>query len=131
MVRSEVIAEQGWLAAPLVGAPREPGQAAESEFVLLVRGTCPESCVANVAQRISDALVVVERQVRASARINRLQTILTITHEWHQTNDMETLLVRMAEAATRLAAARHVLAEDVEAIVVRSGALWDFVHSRK
>ena len=28
--------------------------------------------------------------------------ILDITHEWHQTNEMETLLVRMAEAATRL-----------------------------
>jgi transcriptional regulator with GAF, ATPase, and Fis domain len=102
MARSEVVAENGWLAAPIAGAPREAGQAAESEFVLLVRGTCPESRVAAVAQTLSDALVVVERQLRASARINRLQTILTITHEWHQSNDMETLLLRMAEAATRL-----------------------------
>ena len=45
---------------------------------------------------------IVERQSRADARVDRLQAILAITHEWHQTNEMETLLVRMAEAATRL-----------------------------
>ena len=51
---------------------------------------------------LSDALAIVERHERAPRRIDRLQTILDITHEWHQTNEMETLLVRMAEAATRL-----------------------------
>ena len=55
-----------------------------------------------MANRLSDALTIVERQSQSRARIDRLQTILTITHEWHQTNDMETLLLRMAEAATRL-----------------------------
>jgi Nif-specific regulatory protein len=34
--------------------------------------------------------------------VERLQAILAITHEWQQTNEMETLLVRMAEAATQL-----------------------------
>ncbi|HEX4416194.1 MAG TPA: sigma-54-dependent Fis family transcriptional regulator, partial [Lacipirellulaceae bacterium] len=55
-----------------------------------------------VISRLSDALAIVERRSRADARIDRLQAILAITHEWQQTNEMETLLVRMAEAATQL-----------------------------
>jgi transcriptional regulator with GAF, ATPase, and Fis domain len=91
-----------WLAAPLMGNAHHRGGVAEPEFVLMVRGKCSEPQVAAVANRVSDALAVVDRQARAAARVDRLQTILTITHEWHQTNEMETLLQRMAEAATRL-----------------------------
>jgi Nif-specific regulatory protein len=98
-----VVASGGWLAAPLAGAPREPGGiAAESERTLLVRGDCPESRLSVVVNRLSEALAIVEQRARAASRIERLQTILSITNQWHQTNDMETLLVRMAEAATRL-----------------------------
>jgi Nif-specific regulatory protein len=71
-------------------------------LVLLVRGKCNAAQVAAVANRLADALAIVERQSRADARLERLQAILAITHEWHQTNEMETLLKRMAEAATRL-----------------------------
>ncbi|HEX5472850.1 MAG TPA: sigma-54-dependent Fis family transcriptional regulator, partial [Lacipirellulaceae bacterium] len=35
-------------------------------------------------------------------RVERLETILRITNQWHQTNDMEKLLVRMAQAAAQL-----------------------------
>ena len=35
-------------------------------------------------------------------RIERLEAILTIAGQWNQTNEMEPLLVQMAEAATRL-----------------------------
>src|SRR5215204_5833656 len=41
--RADVAASSGWLASPLVGAPREPGINAEPEYVLLIRGNCPES----------------------------------------------------------------------------------------
>jgi len=99
--RGEVVADAGWFAGPLVGASRA-GSAAESEYVVLVRGKCSESQFAVVVNRVSDALAIVERQSRAEARVDRLQAILAITHEWHQTNEMETLLLRMAEAATRL-----------------------------
>ena len=99
--RGEVVADAGWLAASLFGGSRAR-IAAEPEYVLLVRGKCSESQFAVVAGRVSDALAIVERQSRAEARVDRLQAILAITHEWHQTNEMETLLVRMAEAATRL-----------------------------
>jgi len=100
--RGDVVAGEGWLAAPLTGAPRERGTVAEPEYVVMIRGNCPESRLTTVANRLSDSLSVVEQKARAVARIERLQAILTITHQWHQTNDMETLLVRMAEAATRL-----------------------------
>ncbi len=101
VARGEVVANAGWFAGPLVGGSRERS-AAEPEYVLLVRGKCNESQFAVVASRVSDSLAIVERQSRAEARVDRLQAILAITHEWHQTNEMETLLVRMAEAATRL-----------------------------
>jgi Nif-specific regulatory protein len=76
--------------------------AGDGEYVLLVRGNCPESRLLTVAHGLSEALTIVERHERARRRIDRLQTLLEITHAWHQTNEMETLLVRMAEAATRL-----------------------------
>jgi hypothetical protein len=36
-------------------------------------------------------------------------------------------LARVREAAARLVAQRHMLAEDVEAVVERAGRLWDFI----
>lgn len=99
--RGEFTTSNGWFATPISGVSRDRASA-EPEFVLLVHGKCTEPQVQAVANRVADALVVVERQARAAARVDRLQTILAITHEWHQTNEMQTLLTRMAEAATRL-----------------------------
>jgi Nif-specific regulatory protein len=96
------VSAAGWLATPLTGATRQSGATFEPEYVLLVRGNFAEARLTAIANRLSDAVAVVEQRVRATARVERLQTILRITNQWHQTNDMETLLVRMAEAATRL-----------------------------
>jgi hypothetical protein len=38
-------------------------------------------------------------------------------------------LERVRESARKLVAARHVLTEDVDAIVERAGRLWDLLHS--
>jgi hypothetical protein len=38
-------------------------------------------------------------------------------------------LERVRQAAQQLVAMRHVLAEDVEAIVERAGRLWDHLHN--
>jgi len=38
-------------------------------------------------------------------------------------------LTLVREAVERLVTARHALAEDVDAIVSRAGALWDFVNA--
>jgi Nif-specific regulatory protein len=55
-----------------------------------------------VCRALSDSISIVERRERAAQQLERLQTILAITQGWQQTNEMETLLVRMAEAATQL-----------------------------
>jgi Nif-specific regulatory protein len=100
--KGDAVSAAGWLAVPLTGPPRETGGTAEPEYVLLAHDNCPESRLTAVGNRLSDALAIVVQRIRATARVERLQTILRITNQWHQTNDMETLLVRMAEAATRL-----------------------------
>jgi Nif-specific regulatory protein len=102
MGRDEIVSADRWLATPLIAARRDGHTAADPQYVLLVRGNCPASRLAVVAHDLADALAVVERNERAAGRVERLQTILAITQDWHQTNEMETLLVRMAEAATRL-----------------------------
>ena len=38
-------------------------------------------------------------------------------------------LEHVREAAQKLAAARHVLAEDIEAMIERAGRRWDFLHA--
>lgn len=92
--------ERGWFAGPLLGEARS--SEGNSSYVLLVRSPRKEALFASLCNRVSDALAIVLNRVRAEARADRLQTILLITHEWHQTNEMTTLLMRMAEAATRL-----------------------------
>jgi len=36
-------------------------------------------------------------------------------------------LARVHDSATRLVAERHMLAEDVDAVIERAGRLWDFI----
>jgi hypothetical protein len=43
----------------------------------------------------------------------------------------EGYLARVRETAQRLVAARHMLEEDVDAVVERAGALWAFIHSAR
>ena len=65
--------------------------------------TCPEPRFAVTANRLARcARHRRATRARRRRRVERLETILEITHDWQQTNEMETLLVRMAEAATRL-----------------------------
>ncbi|HEX3598811.1 MAG TPA: sigma 54-interacting transcriptional regulator, partial [Lacipirellulaceae bacterium] len=99
--QGDVVAAEGWLAGPL-GATSRTTAIAEPGYVLLVQSKCIAAQFAVIVSRVSEVLAIVDRQSRADSRIDRLQVILSITHEWHQTNEMETLLVRMAEAATRL-----------------------------
>ena len=100
--RGEAASAERWLAAPLSPARRNRSEAEEAEYVLLVRGNVQEARVSAIAHGLSEALGIVQRHQRASRRVSRLKTILEITNEWHQTNEMQTLLVRMAEAATQL-----------------------------
>jgi Nif-specific regulatory protein len=95
-------ASSGWVAVPLTNRQPDHAELVDPEFVLLLRGNIDKPHAAAVAKEFSNALALVQRQERASRRVSRLQTILEITQAWHQTNEMETLLQRMAEAATQL-----------------------------
>jgi Nif-specific regulatory protein len=98
----DVAAADRWLAVPLVSPRGARSESIEQPYVLLVCGNVQPAQVSAVAVGLADAIAVVGRAEQARRRISRLQTILDITHAWHQTNEMKTLLTRMAEAATRL-----------------------------
>jgi Nif-specific regulatory protein len=89
--RDALVRRDRWQAAPLANAR-----------ALLVRGACAAASVIDAARSLGDALAIVETRSRAGRRAARLETILAITRQWQQTNDMQSLLVRMAEAATQM-----------------------------
>lgn len=94
-LEQDVVARQNrWQAAPLTGSR-----------ALLVRGQVADSQLATVAHAFADALTIVEVKARVRRRADRLETILAITREWQRTNDMDSLLVRIAEASTKMFAA--------------------------
>jgi transcriptional regulator with GAF, ATPase, and Fis domain len=103
--RDALVHADHWIAAPVAVAGREAGLAAEPLHVLLLRGNCDDHVFAAIARALGNALTSVRRYHRAEQRADRLERMLTITHEWHGTNSMETLLTRMAEAATDFFAA--------------------------
>ena len=93
--RDAVVRRDRWLAAPLDGSRARRCCAAD---MCRKRKSCRRG-----RARCADALAIAEQTSSALVRrADRLETILDITHEWHQTNEMETLLVRMAEAATQM-----------------------------
>jgi Nif-specific regulatory protein len=96
----KLVAAEGWLAVPLSKSGQ--GAATTPQRVLLARGNIAKERLVGSARAMSDALEIVAQRQRSAERLERLQTILAITQDWQQTNEMETLLVRMAEAATKL-----------------------------
>jgi Nif-specific regulatory protein len=89
--RETVVRRERWHAAPLEGSR-----------AIVLRGQVSETALAHVARGLSSALAIVEQKFAAARRADRLETILAITREWQQTNDMHSLLVRMAEASTKM-----------------------------
>jgi Nif-specific regulatory protein len=102
-------AASNWIAAPLM--PR----AAEGD-VLVVHLTPTPPSSAPVSSKSNESLAVVEqlvpvvrqaveairRRARDGRRLRRLEAILEIASQWNQTHEVEPLLTKMAEAATRL-----------------------------
>jgi Nif-specific regulatory protein len=93
--RESIARAGGWLAAPLTTA-----SGVGREHVVLVQSKCAEEAFAAIARTLADALAIVTRAADLDQRAERLETMLAITRQWQQTNDMETLLIQMAEAAT-------------------------------
>ena len=91
----------GWLAAPI------SGRAANAEILSVhAAGKAASAPTLSLVTALSSALAVALKAVRARSaqrrRIQRLEAILEIAQHWNQAQEMEPLLLNMAQAATRL-----------------------------
>ncbi|QDS99545.1 sigma-54-dependent Fis family transcriptional regulator [Adhaeretor mobilis] len=80
-----------WQAAPLGNG-----------YALVVRDVTDTSSLMKFASSLAAGMNTVRQTQTRDRRIRRLERILEVTHGWGQTNNMETLLHAMAEAATDL-----------------------------
>jgi transcriptional regulator with GAF, ATPase, and Fis domain len=99
--REAAVGNAGWFAAPLAA------HAASNELLVLFAPTLPSGNAASVkiaalAAVLAAALDTARTREHERRRIDRLEAILSIASQWNQTNEMEPLLVQMAEAATKL-----------------------------
>ncbi len=99
--RESPAAADDWLVAPLaVGiAP------AQAVVVHLSADANPTKALAGLTELVPvlrEGLAAVNSRHRDQRRARRLETILQITNQWNRTREVEPLLVKMAEAATRL-----------------------------
>ena len=85
---------------------RHPDQGAPGDLMSMVGSTLPFPLTRDEQQRTRDPRPSIQERYGSRA----------------------TYLARMREALGPSVAARHVLAEDVDAIVERAGQLWDFLH---
>jgi len=92
--RETVVQQDSWCAVPLIPGTR-PNE------VLLVYDASEPQRVDGLAAALGSALAAIRGQARLQRHVSRLETILAIAHQWNQANEMEPLLVQMAEAATR------------------------------
>jgi Nif-specific regulatory protein len=99
--REQAVALDTWVAAPL--DPR--AIAGEVLALCFSRHNLPLAAAERherLAAALGEALQAARFREHARRRMERLETILKIAAEWNQTGEMETLLVQMAQAATRL-----------------------------
>ncbi|MDB5927680.1 MAG: hypothetical protein JWN13_6616 [Betaproteobacteria bacterium] len=99
------------LAAPLSTYtgwnPRHPDQGAPGDLMSMMGSTSPFQLTRAARERTGDPrLSIAERYLSRAAYLERVR-----------------------ETTRKLIAARHVLAEDLEAIIDRAGRLWDWVHA--
>ncbi len=119
--RETALADQDWIAAPLASRAEE-GEALAVHFAAafpspptpLPKGEGARSApsprrdgkelatIAQIAPILHQSLDNVRRQSRQRRRLRRLQAVLEIVSQWNQTNELEPLLIQMAEAAARL-----------------------------
>jgi len=90
------VRRKDWVAAPLFSAT------SQATTALLIQTTLDSLSVELLALAMGRCEQIVGDRIRWKLRGERQATLLDITHQWHQSNDMESLLVAMAEAATRL-----------------------------
>ncbi len=86
-----------WEAVPMVSGVEPP----LAPTALLVAGA-GDIDLCSFAAAVADGCQVVRSRRRDHRHAERLKTLLEITYQWAQSDNLETLLNRMAEAATRL-----------------------------
>ena len=97
--RDDLIVEQKHFAVPLSGRRSnlvlagECSHAADDDWLKSAR---------LIGTQLAQCLDVFEQRQRASMRIERLEAILQIAAQWNRAQEMEPLLIEMAEASTRL-----------------------------
>ncbi len=95
----------GWHAVPL------PGQEQPNEVVAVHHSQTatrpPAVEISRLTAWLGAGLRTVRNRHRQRQQIGRLQTVLAITRQWGQTQQMDTLLQQIAEAATRLLGAER------------------------
>ncbi|MEQ8835299.1 MAG: sigma 54-interacting transcriptional regulator, partial [Lacipirellulaceae bacterium] len=80
-----------WQAAPL-----------GNSYALVARKVPSAEVLSSFAEALAASMLSVRQTQTRERRIRRLERILEVTHNWGQTNSMESLLHAMAEAATDL-----------------------------
>jgi hypothetical protein len=85
--------------------PRHPDQGAPGDLMSMMGSTLPFAATRAAREASGDSRPSIEERYGSRAAY----------------------LARAREAAVRLVAARHMLAEDVDAVVERAGRLWDFI----
>lgn len=89
--------QQGnWSATPLRSAT---GQNLPPTALLVAGGD--RAMLDDLASALGSASVLIRNRYRERRHADRLETLLEITHQWAQSDNLETLLNQMAEAATR------------------------------
>jgi Nif-specific regulatory protein len=70
-------------------------------------GAAVSTAAAQTSSQLAPALALLRQKEKQARRIDRLEAILGIAAQWSQTQEMNVLLERMAEAATRLLGAER------------------------
>ncbi|MEX2169368.1 MAG: sigma 54-interacting transcriptional regulator [Pirellulales bacterium] len=90
------VRRKDWVAVPLYS------NAGHLSAALLLQTRLDESLVAVFGDVVGRCEQLINERCVGQRQAERFAALLNMTHQWHQSSDMETLLVAMAEAATRL-----------------------------
>lgn len=98
---SELVADGELCALPLLRRSQR------GELLFLRNPAAHRDEISETAQLMGLALAQLRERQRRQRRIRRLEAILEIAGQWNQTQEMESLLVQMAETSTRLLGAER------------------------
>jgi Nif-specific regulatory protein len=104
--QESLAADQGWLVRLLARHSNEPEllavHVAEKSLAAGPPSAALKSLIGGLAATLATALRAVRARHAQRRRIQRLEAILEIAQHWNQAQEMEPLLLNMAQAATRL-----------------------------